>query len=781
MHLFYKKKGFALITALLFIGFLFTLIITISALLRIDFHLIEKTLIDKEAKANAIIGMKLALADLQKNLGPDIPRTMSFDKHGEILNRRGEELGYYNYTIEDLTLSEDYKNALGVLSDPENGGLKQNLTSYFLENKGLKDEEPIIENRSFSPKWGILKSFYKICKERKTNSINPIAIHKSELLDRKYKGISHETKDPITVTHSVGPLITRIQFGLRPILHRDENAGFSRNMDIRYFLTLELWNPYDCELNDEEYLFEISSKKIDDRTIDTHYEDNILYLNENQKCRLNCERSNINIMHNAIFRGFIKCGFKSGETKSFVLSSTENKFDIKIGNRLIECADKNNFVMDTINQPLQGGGRVDHDRPNYSSKEKKTEEKNQNMPPEQEIPNMRGGGKAPPRFKKAKRKEESKPKPQDQAKQQSRNVQAISSIQWGGRRVPEYSFSLTLKRDPQFIFQEIKELKVDGCRLIQNPDIINNVSEEPLISFIFENIITKKNLEKFNPRSPIIWINDNNIIKTNNNYPYKCEFFLGNFIKNNNFDNTTIFHFPKIFKSLSIFHHCNIGLHENNPSAVCGNSFKNVYIETNIISYLYDLTYYVNKALWDSYFLMEDKERFFKLKSGQVLLREPFNINSTSRPHWLELLLGLRNPHYNLKKPSIEQLAKEVVKGIETRGPFKTVSEFINRSFDGKNECGLMQEALNKAGIDLYQYDILDLIGDKLTVRSDTFLIRAYGGKKKGKRNCCEAIVQRVPEYMDIYNEPEDSYEKLTSVNKQFGRRFKITSFRWLQ
>jgi hypothetical protein len=66
-----------------------------------------------------------------------------------------------------------------------------------------------------------------------------------------------------------------------------------------------------------------------------------------------------------------------------------------------------------------------------------------------------------------------------------------------------------------------------------------------------------------------------------------------------------------------------------------------------------------------------------------------------------------------------------------------------------------------------------------LTSRSDTFLVRAYGdsqnpvtGAIQG-RAWCEATVQRVPETLD----PSD--DQITPTGN-FGRKFKITSFRWL-
>jgi hypothetical protein len=92
------------------------------------------------------------------------------------------------------------------------------------------------------------------------------------------------------------------------------------------------------------------------------------------------------------------------------------------------------------------------------------------------------------------------------------------------------------------------------------------------------------------------------------------------------------------------------------------------------------------------------------------------------------------------------------------------------------------------AGIPGYvtQADLLKRIGNQITVRDDTFRIRSYGEAsgpdgKVAARIWCEAIVQRVPDYLDPTDDPETSPEDLTSaLNLQFGRKFRIVSFRWL-
>jgi hypothetical protein len=182
-----------------------------------------------------------------------------------------------------------------------------------------------------------------------------------------------------------------------------------------------------------------------------------------------------------------------------------------------------------------------------------------------------------------------------------------------------------------------------------------------------------------------------------------------------------------------------------------------------------------------------------------------------------------------LSDAEIGELATAVVKQVKLRGPFLSLSEFVNRRLDPGNPAlsvkGALQAALDddsvsinaafrtsdrqfsaaeKAGMNpafpealegpvaygssayVDQADILRSFAGQLTPRGDTFVIRTYGDAidptgKVVARAWCEAIVQRVPDYVDSTDESHLKQSALKSeANKLFGRKLQIVSFRWL-
>lgn len=86
------------------------------------------------------------------------------------------------------------------------------------------------------------------------------------------------------------------------------------------------------------------------------------------------------------------------------------------------------------------------------------------------------------------------------------------------------------------------------------------------------------------------------------------------------------------------------------------------------------------------------------------------------------------------------------------------------------------------------QGKLLQRLGSLLSARSDTFTVRGYGevrdpvtGEPMAEARC-EAVVQRMPEFVDAGVPAETRIADLpaNSVNRAFGRRYRIVSFRWL-
>jgi hypothetical protein len=86
----------------------------------------------------------------------------------------------------------------------------------------------------------------------------------------------------------------------------------------------------------------------------------------------------------------------------------------------------------------------------------------------------------------------------------------------------------------------------------------------------------------------------------------------------------------------------------------------------------------------------------------------------------------------------------------------------------------------------LMQQDIVQNFSAAMSARSDTFVVRTYGetvnpatGTTSAKA-WAEAVVQRIPEYINSSADSPDVYPPINSDNLRFGRRFKVVAFRWL-
>jgi hypothetical protein len=262
----------------------------------------------------------------------------------------------------------------------------------------------------------------------------------------------------------------------------------------------------------------------------------------------------------------------------------------------------------------------------------------------------------------------------------------------------------------------------------------------------------------------------------------------------------------------------------------------------------------------------EERLKDFHQAASQLLVEGAFNVNSTRVEAWKALLGSSRTTGFNdgqnvpfprvlapqgaawksgsaadgdaawagfreLTKDEIGRLAEAIVEQVKLRGPFLSLSDFVNRRLaeDETGRVGALQAAIERAGLNsshnstfpldnraslpdyrhpdnipdatrmeqtlkpaskawgapsyLTQADVLQVIGPALAARSDTFVIRAYGDSVDAAgvvqaRAWCEATVQRMPEPLD----PDDSGLNPRNAGQpgDYGRRFTMTSFRWL-
>ena len=269
----------------------------------------------------------------------------------------------------------------------------------------------------------------------------------------------------------------------------------------------------------------------------------------------------------------------------------------------------------------------------------------------------------------------------------------------------------------------------------------------------------------------------------------------------------------------------------------------------------------------------------YKKLGAYSLINGVFNVNSTSVAAWTAFLRANRNlvvtdarggtdtatgsPFPSSPSPAapgngastywsgfsrltdaqISSLAAGIVNQVKLRGPFMSLSDFVNHRVGPLNSntsyMGALQAAIEASGInaavqagaggtapvytgsissffpnplpvgnrktttgipgDITQADLLLPLAPRLSARSDTFRIRVYGEVRSKDETriisqaACEAVVQRVPEYMDQTTDPTHNQpwseatnpynptgSSLNPTNQKFGRRLKVVQFRWL-
>ncbi|GHC10136.1 hypothetical protein GCM10007047_29290 [Cerasicoccus arenae] len=183
------------------------------------------------------------------------------------------------------------------------------------------------------------------------------------------------------------------------------------------------------------------------------------------------------------------------------------------------------------------------------------------------------------------------------------------------------------------------------------------------------------------------------------------------------------------------------------------------------------------------------------------------------------------NGFRRFSRPEIRALAEAIVEQVKRRGPFLSLADFVNRDLEDDafagdlRLSGALQSAIDAVDLNasiesegtasvtsdfvtpvaasgsttrgiagsITQADVLTSLGATLAVRGDTFTIRAYGEvthpfTAEVTRRWCEAQVQRYPDFINAAdNEATDDRVQWSAENENWGRAFRIISFRWLE
>ncbi len=215
-----------------------------------------------------------------------------------------------------------------------------------------------------------------------------------------------------------------------------------------------------------------------------------------------------------------------------------------------------------------------------------------------------------------------------------------------------------------------------------------------------------------------------------------------------------------------------------------------------------------------------------RLQYHDVLTGEPIESPSLSNPLMRSPYPGgdasdFWRGYRELDSSQLQALAEAIVVEVKRKGPFPSLATFINRDLGSESDpdslMGPLQRAIVNSGINdtsghgrpvqddpnmhvkfreaalgntavgapgyITQADILRVLGPILSTRSDTFIIRAYGEsradglRQSPARAWCEAVAQRMPEWVNDQIEPHDP---ASGDAELFGRRFRVISLRWI-
>ncbi len=231
--------------------------------------------------------------------------------------------------------------------------------------------------------------------------------------------------------------------------------------------------------------------------------------------------------------------------------------------------------------------------------------------------------------------------------------------------------------------------------------------------------------------------------------------------------------------------------------------------------------------------------RLFRAENGSVTTLSASNLRNPVPRFWSAASTGGVNQAWEgvraLSDDELTDLATRIVEQVKTRGPFLSMGDFLNRRLgpdSNLTRAGALQAAIDRTNLNdsiksagaplsasglglldsgrslpvlntrdgagntlnstvgmpgyLMQQDLVQAFSPAMSARSDTFVIRVYGetlnpvtSAVEG-RAWAEAVVQRLPEYVNSSADQAHVFPPTDTDNQRFGRRFEIVGFRWL-
>lgn len=152
---------------------------------------------------------------------------------------------------------------------------------------------------------------------------------------------------------------------------------------------------------------------------------------------------------------------------------------------------------------------------------------------------------------------------------------------------------------------------------------------------------------------------------------------------------------------------------------------------------------------------------------------------------------GVNHPGHNLSQDRVygRDPSEITGSGAESANPYILRPElrwFLDSEHTAGAPIGEVGQLFAGTPGFVTQADLLAMLGSALATRGDTFRIRTYGEVANTLSDdsfgvYLEAIVRRLPEFVDPIDPPETELSNLSStINQRFGRRFEIVALRWL-